>query len=312
MIRIEDLRDLSRPSGLRTIFAISIDWLLICANFALLIYFPSPWLWIFCYWFAARQQLALAILMHDGSHRRMFKSARWNDLVCQFFCGAPLYFSMYSYQKLHLKHHRNPLAADDPDISLIGGYPIAKASLIRKLARDAFGISYFKFIRYFIHMARRPQAKEQKSDELSFNLELKAQASGNRLPFWLVVASILLMNFIMWFVLFMLGHGWLYLFFWMLPAVSALQVLLRIRGIAEHAGYQPSPDQRTNARTVINPIQTYIFAPHNVAYHIEHHIYPAVPFFNLPKLHRLMVLDGQIPEQNIFRGYGAVLRELVH
>ena len=43
------------------------------------------------------------------------------------------------------------IAPDDPDLSLIGGYPISKMSLARKLLRDASGISYFKFIKYFIY-----------------------------------------------------------------------------------------------------------------------------------------------------------------
>ncbi len=311
MLRIEDIRELSRPSGTHSILAIVTDWIFIVGCFALASHFANPLVWIFCYVFVARQQLALAIIMHDGAHRRLFKSARWNDYVCQFFCAAPLFFSMYSYQKLHLKHHRAPLAPDDPDLSLIGGYPISKGSLVRKLARDAFGISYLKFIRYFIHMARRPQAKIAKIEADAGPIELKAQASGNRMGLTMIVFSILAMNIVLWGALFFSGHGWLYLIFWVLPAVTALQVLLRIRGIAEDAGYQSNIDQRMNARTVLNPLQTFLFAPHNVAFHIEHHVYPAVPFYNLRKLHRLMMAEGLIPPQNLFRGYGKVLADLI-
>ena len=36
--------------------------------------------------------------------------------------------------------------------------------------------------------------------------------------------------------------------------------------------------------------------PHKVNYHIEHHLYPSVPFYNLPECHREMksrgLLDG--------------------
>ena len=63
----------------------------------------------------------------------------------QLVCAAPLYaISMESYKRLHLKHHLDPLVADDPDLSLIGGYPIGRASFRRKLVRDLLGISYFK------------------------------------------------------------------------------------------------------------------------------------------------------------------------
>jgi len=36
--------------------------------------------------------------------------------------------------------------------------------------------------------------------------------------------------------------------------------------------------------------------PHHVNYHLEHHLYPAVPHYRLPRLHQLLVekdaLDG--------------------
>ena len=34
----------------------------------------------------------------------------------------------------------------------------------------------------------------------------------------------------------------------------------------------------------------------NMNYHIEHHIYPTVPFYNLPKLHKL--IKSQLPRPN--------------
>src|SRR5690349_16353898 len=99
MLRIDQVRALSAPSGYRSTLAIATDWLLISANFALAIFFPHPLVFLFCFLHAARQQHALAILMHDSAHRRLFKTARWNDFAGQVFCAAPLFFSMYSYQK---------------------------------------------------------------------------------------------------------------------------------------------------------------------------------------------------------------------
>lgn len=249
----------------------------------------------------ARQQLGLAILMHDGAHRRFFRSVKLNDWACQFLCAGPLFFSMFSYLRNHLKHHQNPLAKDDPDLPLIGGYPISKRSFARKLFRDAVGISYFKFIRYFLHLARKQTAA--RATQVLPSSQTKAPS--------IVFASIVIMQILIFSLFLFWGHPLFYLVFWLLPAMTALQLLLRVRGIAEHAGFHQNIDQRLNARTVINPVQTLIFAPHNVAYHLEHHAYPGVPCFNLPKLHRLMREKNMIPEKQIYPGYGAVIRELV-
>lgn len=312
MLRGEELRNLSKPSGWHSSASIALDWALIAGAFALPMLVPHPLAFVASFLLLSRQQLALAIVMHDGAHRRLFVSHKVNDWICQLTCAAPLFFSMYSYQKLHLKHHREPLAADDPDLSLIGGYPISKGSFLRKIARDASGVSYFKFIRYFIHMARKPRTEKALKPEKDLGpAELKGQGAGKGLSLPVIVATMLAVNFAMWLALFLLGHGWLYLFLWVLPAVTALQVLLRIRGIAEHAGYQPGPDQSRNARTVLPSFQTIVFAPHNVNFHIEHHLYPSVPFFRLPELHRILRERGAIPATNVYPGYGKVLAELV-
>lgn len=320
----EELRQLSQPSGLRASLTIAGDWLLIALNFAAVIYVPHILTYIICFILAARHQLAFAVLMHDGSHRRLFKSTKINDWVGQFTVAAPLFFSMYSYQKLHLKHHREPLAPDDPDLSLTGGYPVSKASFLRKILRDAFGISYFKFIRYFLYMARenfKKSAALKAQNTISgennpttspqTNKLITVSTKGGLLSLPTIIFSILLVNGLMILALSLWASAWLYVFFWLLPMFTVLQVLLRIRGITEHSGYQPNPDQRLNARTVVNPIQTFFFAPHNVNYHIEHHIYPAVPFFNLPRLHKIFLERNLIPPQNLYRGYRQVLRELV-
>lgn len=307
----EELKALSRPSRLQSWLVLGTDWLLIGATFALAALVPHPLVWAFCFLFMARHQLALAILMHEGSHRRLFDSVRWNDLICQWGCGAPLFFSLYSYQKLHAKHHREPLASDDPDLSLIGGYPIPGRSLARKLMRDALGISYFKFIRYFIYMARRKAGTEKAdADKAKQGKSLAQSHGGCKMSLQGVIVFMLSMNLLLFGALLLSGHGWFYLFFWLLPMMTFLQVLLRIRGIAEHAGYASNPDQRQNARTVVNPVQTFIFAPHNVNYHIEHHLYPAVPFYNLPRVHSLLKAQDSLPAANLYTGYGAVIREL--
>lgn len=299
----EDLRRLTRTSAWHSWLALATDWVLIGANFALAALLPHPAIWALCFVMAARHQLALAILMHEGAHRRLFDSVRWNDTCCQLLCAAPLFFSMYSYQKLHMKHHREPLASTDPDLSLIGGYPIPGRSLLRKLLRDAVGISYFKFIRYFIYMARRPTDGKKRS--------LSAEHGGRKLPLAAVVAMMLGVNALLLALLWLSGHPWLYLGLWLLPMMTGLQVLLRIRGIAEHAGYAPNPDQRLNARTVVNPLEAFFLAPHNVNYHIEHHLYPAIPFYRLPEVHRLLAAGGHLPPDNLYRGYAQVLRELI-
>jgi len=303
MLQKEELRGLSRISPWRSAWAMFLDWLGIAGLFAVAIRWPNPLTYLLAFVLISRQQLALAILMHDGAHSRLFPSGVANDYLGQFFTAAPLFFSQDSYRKFHLKHHLRPLAADDPDISLIGGYPIPKGSFLRKLARDLFGISYFKFIGYFFYKPRRKKTEASPA---------KPAGPSKRLPLWYQIFSVVAFNGLFSLILDRLGHPWYFVFFWVLPMMTVLQVLLRIRGIAEHAGYRAEENQMLCSRTVVNPLQTFFFAPHQVNYHMEHHQYPSVPFFNLPKVHRLLKERGSLPETNLYTGYGKVISELLN
>lgn len=300
MLSNDELKKLSIVSDLWGCLAIVATWIWIALTFAALLLWPHPLTYAAGFVLMARHQLSLAILMHDAAHRRLFRSLSLNDYAAQLFLAAPILFSLNSYRVFHLKHHQNPLAADDPDLSLIGGYPISKGSFARKLLRDAFGVSYFKFIKYFVSRSRTNQGRKAKSD---------GKRVGPSFP--MVLGMVFATNLGIFGVLYALHSPWLYLFFWLLPAMTGLQVLLRIRGIAEHAGYAPNEDQRQNARTVVNRWQTFFFAPNNVNYHIEHHLYPSVPWYRLPAVHALLKARGSLPEKNLYTGYGAVVRELV-
>ena len=122
---------------------------------------------------------------------------------------------------------------------------------------------------------------------------------------------VLVLNGILLGTLFLVGHPWLYLGLWALPALTLLPFFGRMRAIMEHAGYGYSADQRLNARTIVRPNwQTFFFGPHLIHFHIEHHVYVRVPFYNLPAVHRAMAAEGLLPTKNLHRGYGSILREV--
>ena len=59
----------------------------------------------------------------------------------------------------------------------------------------------------------------------------------------------------------------------------------------QHAGLQPGvSDFRLNSRTNdLGPILSFLYC--NMQYHIEHHMYASVPFYNLPKLRKAIEHD---------------------
>jgi len=75
----------------------------------------------------------------------------------------------------------------------------------------------------------------------------------------------------------------------------------------QHAGLAENVlDHRLNCRTVyMNPVNRYLYW--NMNYHVEHHMFPLVPYFNLPRLHELVKADMPTPYRNLLEAW----RELV-
>ncbi len=51
---------------------------------------------------------------------------------------------MEAYRRSHFAHHKDEFGPAEPDLNLYGGHPITRASLRRKLWRDARGTSGWK------------------------------------------------------------------------------------------------------------------------------------------------------------------------
>ena len=78
--------------------------------------------------------------------------------------------------------------------------------------------------------------------------------------------------------------------------------------LTQHAGLaEDRKDFRLTSRTVLlNPILRYLYW--NMNHHIEHHMYPLVPFHNLPQLHRTIRSDLPVPHAGLLSAW----REMLH
>ncbi len=74
-------------------------------------------------------------------------------------------------------------------------------------------------------------------------------------------------------------------------------------GVLQHGGLAENVvDHRLNSRTVyMNPVSRFIYW--NMNYHVEHHMFPMVPYHALPKLHALIKDDLPAPNTSILDGY---------
>jgi fatty acid desaturase len=77
-------------------------------------------------------------------------------------------------------------------------------------------------------------------------------------------------------------------------------------GLLQHIGLADNvTDHRLNTRTVyMNPISRWIYW--NMNYHVEHHMFPTVPYHALPALHDLVKHDLPAPSPSMWHAYKEV------
>lgn len=74
-------------------------------------------------------------------------------------------------------------------------------------------------------------------------------------------------------------------------------------GLLQHGGLAEDVlDHRLNSRTLyLNPISRWIYW--NMNYHVEHHMFPMVPYYALPKLHEVLKHDLPPANTSLWDGY---------
>jgi fatty acid desaturase len=282
------VQQLTRRSAWRTTAAIFHDVAVLAAAIgAALCFWPNPLVIALAVIVIGTRQHALFVIAHDAAHYLLFQNRKMNDFVGRG-CAMLQGLSMCTYRVIHRLHHNNLYGGLDPDTALHGGYPRGKAYLIKKLLKDLSGLTAWKTYAYFLGGA--PALNTQTNvalrplDDTSARLKSEARSDRNLVVAFHIAALLLFA----WS-----GYLVQYLVLWILPLVTVVQATLRLRAIAEHGATTDFSSPLTAARTNLGPAWLrWALFPHNVNYHIEHHLYASVPQYNLPALHRAMVKHG--------------------
>ncbi len=83
-------------------------------------------------------------------------------------------------------------------------------------------------------------------------------------------------------------------------------------GITQHAGLREDVlDHRHSTRTVyMNPVFRFLYL--NMNYHVEHHMFPAVPYHRLPALHAEIADQLPAPLPSTYAAYREIFRAIRH
>ena len=273
-----DVRRLSRLSGHRSVLAIAREWGLIAATVAGVLALQHPLAWVLGIVVIATRQHALLILMHEGAHRRLFSHRGTNDAVSDLLLAFPLNVSTSRYRRLHGQHHRHTNHAGDPDRQTIAGddqwhFPRSRASALGVALRDLTGLNLPRTLKAFGLYAPWTSLVERLQGNAKTGLT-NSEIARLMLVQTVLVAGLTATN------------GWLaFGALWVLPTATVLPLLLRIRGVAEHEGVPGGDEVRETRHVAAGPLEAFFLSPFHINHHTAHHLFPSVPWYNLPALH---------------------------
>ena len=283
------VKELSRVSPWKGVAAIAFDWLVIAVCFGVYGLFPGVWTWLILAPVIGGRQHALLILMHDAAHYRILPSHQWNDRVSNVFCSYPFLIITQGYRANHLMHHFYLNSDKDPDWTRKQkesgwSFPVSLPALFRLLIRELLGYGLYNNFKMMTDLDKNTIASPNKNAHSGKITHLVAIASIHLLAVLLSIRT---------------GHLNELLLLWYLPFATFLPLALKVRSIARHFGLQErrpgagDDDLKMSRNYFPSRWEKVLMIPHHIGYHLDHHLYPSVPFYNLPKLHKLLM---QVPD----------------
>jgi fatty acid desaturase/membrane-associated phospholipid phosphatase len=199
------------------------------------------------------------LLLHEGMHGLLFASRRWNWIV-SVLLGATFLMSFSAYRVLHLRHHRYLGDPRDPD--------------------DYHNYSLSRQMVWVLHFVRLACG----SLLYVFLIPLLAVTHGSTAQRKLVLVEYTML-FTIYSVVLRVFPARELLLVWFVPLLL-VGTLTAIRGFTQH-GITRASDPYLASRTMLpNPVVAFFLLNEN--YHLEHHLFPEVPSYHLPELHKLI------------------------
>ena len=253
-------------------------------------------------WWAVPAFLAYGVLYgsstnsrwHECGHGTAFKTRWMNEVVYQIACFMVLREPTV-WRWSHARHHTDTIIVGrDPEVVA------PRPPILRDIFLMFFGI---KQAQSYISKVALHSVGKLTADEETF-----IPKSEWAKVYWIARAHILIyVVFIGWAIYL---RSILPLMFVGLPSLYGAWHYV-VTALMQHLGLAEDVlDHRLNARTVyLNPISRFIYW--NMNYHVEHHMFPMVPYHALPALHEELKADLPKPYNGIIETYREIIPTLL-
>jgi fatty acid desaturase len=295
LIRRNELARLHRLTPRIMIVHTLVNWALIIVAWSFVAWWHTWWMAMLAVPLVGTRFYALFIIAHDGLHRRLFDSARANDLWNDLFILGPIGAITRLNRWNHMRHHHELALPTDPD-----RYKYAGASRTTR-PQYLLGLTGFAFAPRAVRnvfFARSVPSEHCKPSLARPSYRFR---------------DLLIMGG--WQVLLVgglsLGIGWwAYPLLFLLPVYAFAFVMDMIRVFCEHSAMMDDATADRSMRLVSfrsSALEKQFFAPHHMNHHIAHHLWPGIPYYNLPQADALIrkspLRDERLVWRNSYLGH---------
>jgi fatty acid desaturase len=91
------------------------------------------------------------------------------------------------------------------------------------------------------------------------------------------------------------GAGRLFLVYWLVPLVVAFPIVNWYIELLEHfpMALREQSDLLVSRPRALGPVTRHFFGIHGEGHHLDHHLSPRIPYWNLPEAHRIRLADPE-------------------
>lgn len=232
---------------------------------------------------------------HESSHGTAFKTDWMNNALYELASFMVLRESVH-WRWSHTRHHSDTIIVGrDPEIVVQ-----RPANLFSIFVLNVFDINALKMYvsNVALHVTGKLTPEENTYIPVSEHTKLFIRAR----IYVLIYAGLIAFSIYTGSILPLMFIG--------LPNIYGTWLML-VYGYTQHAGLAENVlDHRLNCRTVyMNWLNRYLYW--NMGYHVEHHMFPLVPYHALPKLHELVREDMPTPYNGLLEAYREIIPTLV-
>ena len=291
---ITRVRELSRLMPYKSIFGIVLSWIGITLAFMLVLRYRSFFGYAAAFMLIGCCQHALFISGHDAIHGLLHNDKSVNRALTRWFIHGPMLLGFDDAQENHLEHHRLLGATEDPDRYI---YSMENKNSKIKIIMFCAGLAtFFRTVAKLTPFGRASKDLKNKSS-MAPAKKLFIEYLRSRLP------SIILQPLIIG-AFWALGLPiWSYIVLWIAPIYFMVFLPNEIRTFCEHA-VLILPDASADRSRLItfkpSFLEALYFSPRNMSYHAEHHLWPTIPYYNLPRARSLIEAHKEITQETSY------------